>query len=123
LNAFAGFGTQRPNLVGDPHLPADERSPRRWFNTSAFAAAPQFTFGTSSRNPVRGPAYRNLDVAVIRRVPLGAMRVLEVRGEVFNLTNTPALGVPNGVFGSPAFGSITSAGDPRVIQLALKLVI
>ena len=42
-NAFAGFGTQRPNLVGDPTLPADERSVSRWFNTSAFAAAPQFT--------------------------------------------------------------------------------
>ena len=39
-NAFAGFGTQRPNLVGDPTLPADERSVSRWFNTSAFAAAP-----------------------------------------------------------------------------------
>ena len=25
-NAFAGFGTQRPNLIGDPTLPADERS-------------------------------------------------------------------------------------------------
>ena len=32
-NAFAGFGTQRPNLVGDPTLPADERSVSRWFNT------------------------------------------------------------------------------------------
>ena len=39
-NAFAGFGTQRPNLIGDPTLPADERSVSRWFNTSAFATAP-----------------------------------------------------------------------------------
>ena len=69
-NAFAGFGTQRPNLIGDPTLPADERSVSRWFNTSAFATAPQFTIGTSSRNPVRGPGYRNLDLAVMRRVPL-----------------------------------------------------
>ena len=37
-NAFAGFGTQRPNLIGDPTLPADERSVSRWFNTAAFAA-------------------------------------------------------------------------------------
>ena len=28
FNAFAGFGVQRPNLVGDPELPADERRPR-----------------------------------------------------------------------------------------------
>ena len=28
---YAGFTTQRPNLVGDPALPADERTPARWF--------------------------------------------------------------------------------------------
>jgi hypothetical protein len=121
-NAFAGFGIQRPNLTGDPTLPADERSVSRWFNTSAFSAAAPFTIGTSSRNPVRGPSYRNLDVAVIRRVPLPASKVLEVRAEAFNLTNTTPFGAPNGVFGSAAFGTITSAGDPRVIQLAVKVL-
>jgi len=121
-NAFAGFGTQRPNLIGDPTLPADERSVSRWFDTSAFATAPQFTIGTSSRNPVRGPSYRNLDLVVMRRVPLLANKALEVRAEIFNVTNTPPLGAPNGVFGSAAFGTITSAGDPRVVQLALKFI-
>jgi hypothetical protein len=53
-------------------------------------------------------------------VVLQAARTLDVRVEAFNITNTPPLGVPNGVFGSAAFGTITSAGDPRVIQLALK---
>jgi hypothetical protein len=41
--------------------------------------------------------------------------------EIFNLTNTPPLGNPNGVLGNEAFGTITSAGDPRVIQFGLKL--
>ena len=49
-----------------------------------------------------------------------ASRALEFRLEVFNLTNTPPLGAPNVVLATPGFGSITSAGDPRVIQLALK---
>jgi len=120
-NAFAGFGTQRPNLVGDPDLPADERLVSRWFNTAAFTTAPQFTLGSSSRNPVRGPAYRNLDLALVRRIPLSGHHALELRAEAFNVTNTPALGAPNGVFGSAAFGTITTAGDPRVIQLAVKL--
>jgi hypothetical protein len=120
--AFAGFGTQRPHLVGDPELPAGERSPNRWFNTNAFAAAGPFTIGSSSRNPVRGPSYRNLDLAVMRRVPLQGTRALEVRVEVFNATNTPPFGAPNTTLGSAAFGSITSAGDPRVIQLAAKFV-
>jgi hypothetical protein len=121
-NAFAGFGTQRPNLIGNPTLSSDERSVGRWFNTSAFATAPQFTIGTSSRNPVRGPGYRNLDLAVIRRVMLRATKALEIRAEVFNVTNTPPLGAPNGVFGSAAFGTITTAADPRVIQLAAKFI-
>jgi hypothetical protein len=121
FNAFAGFGTQRPNLVGDPDLPSSERSPAQWFDTTAFAVAPQFTLGSSSRNPVRGPGYRNLDVAFIRREELGRDWNVEIRVEIFNLTNTAPFAAPNTVFGSPAFGTITSAGDPRVVQLGLKL--
>ena len=64
FNAFAGFGVQRPNLVGDPNLPADQRNPSHWFNTAAFAIAPQFTIGSASRNPVRGPSYRDVDLAL-----------------------------------------------------------
>jgi hypothetical protein len=120
--SFAGFGIQRPNLVGDPTLPSGERDPTRWFNTSAFQAAAPFSLGTSSRNPVRGPGYRNLDLAVMRRVPLPANKTLEVRAEVFNAMNTPAFLAPNGSFGSASFGSITAAGDPRVFQLAVKFL-
>ncbi len=119
-NGFAGFGTQRPNLIGDPQLPADERSVSRWFNTGAFEAAGPFTIGTSSRNPLRGPGYRNLDLAVARHVRLQGSRSLELRAEIFNVTNTPAFGAPNATVGSAAFGTITTAGDPRVVQLALK---
>lgn len=121
FNAFAGFGTQRPNRVADPNLSASQQTTARWFDTSAFAVAPQFTLGNSSRNPVRGPGYRNADVAFIKRTYFGETRNLEFRTEVFNLTNTPPLGNPNVVLGSAGFGSITSAGDPRVIQFGLKL--
>ncbi|HTV02345.1 MAG TPA: hypothetical protein VMF13_17490, partial [Luteitalea sp.] len=121
-NAFAGFGTQRPHLLRDPTLPADQRSTARWFDTSAFEAAGAFTLGTSSRNPVRGPGYRNLDLAVLRRIGLGGSRALEVRGEVFNATNTPAWLAPNTTVGAAAFGTITAAGDPRVVQLAVKFL-
>jgi hypothetical protein len=121
-NAFAGFGTQRPNLVGDPELPSDERSVAHWFNTGAFVAARQFQIGSSSRNPVRGPGYSNLDLAISRRIVLPAGKAAEFRAEVFNVTNTPPLGAPNMTAGAGAFGTITSAGDPRVIQLALKVI-
>jgi hypothetical protein len=120
-NAFAGFGTQRPNLIGNPTLPASERSVTRWFNTAAFSTAPQFTLGTSPRNPVRGPSYRNVDLALIRRLTL-LRRALEFRAEIFNVMNTPAFSAPNTTLGSAAFGTITSAGDPRVVQLAVKFM-
>ena len=46
---------------------------------------------------------------------------LEFRAEAFNVTNTPQLGNPNGNFGTTAFGTITSAGDPRVFEFVVKL--
>jgi len=45
---------------------------------------------------------------------------LEIRAEVFNITNTPPLNDPNGFFGSAAFGTITSAGNPRDFEFAGK---
>ena len=120
FNAFAGFGVQRPNLVGNPTLPSDKRSPNEWFDTTAFTVAPQFTLGSASRNPVRGPGYKDIDLALMRRVTLGSSRSLEFRAEVFNLFNTPPLGAPAGVLGAANFGTITTAGDPRVVQLAVK---
>ena len=121
-NAFAGFGVQRPNLVGDPTLPADERTPAHWFNTAAFATAPQFTIGSASRNPVRGPSYRDVDFTLMRRIPVGGRSSIELRAEIFNLLNTPNLGAPAAVQGGAGFGTITTALDPRVAQLALKFV-
>ena len=117
---YAGFTTQRPNLVGDPTLPAGERTPARWFNTSAFALANQFTIGSASRNPVRGPSYRDIDLAVMRRVGFGGERAVELRLEVFNLLNTTNFGAPAAQFGPASFGTITTALDPRVVQLAAK---
>jgi hypothetical protein len=121
-NSFAGFALQRPNLIGKPNLPPDERNPNRFLNTAAFATAPQFTIGTSSRNPARGPAYRNFDFALVKHTKLPAESDLEFRAEMFDAFNTPAFAQPNGSFGSAAFGSITSTfTDPRVVQFALRL--
>jgi hypothetical protein len=121
LNAFAGFGIQRPNRRGDPSLPPEQRSTARWFDTSAFAQAPQFTIGNSSRNPVAGPGYKTLDVMLGKSFTIGERRRAEVRAEAFNATNTPPLGNPNGSFGNAGFGTITTALDPRVFEVVLKL--
>jgi hypothetical protein len=65
--------------------------------------------------------YRNLDLALLKRTSLTERIDLQFRAEFFNLTNTPPLAAPNVILGTAGFGSITSAGDPRVIQFGLKL--
>jgi Carboxypeptidase regulatory-like domain len=120
-NAFAGFVLQRPNIIAKTSLPASQRTPAHFFNTAAFSTAPQFVIGTASRNPVRGPAYRDLDLAFVKHTSLPRETDLEFRAELFNIINTPAFAQPNGSFGAAAFGSITSTTtDPRVIQFALR---
>ncbi len=121
LNAFAGFGIQRPNRGGEPALGAEERRTGRWFRTEAFTQAPQFTIGNSSRNPVVGPGYSTLDVMAGKTIALRERLRMEIRAEAFNAMNTPPLGNPNGSFGTVAFGTITTALDPRVYELVMKI--
>jgi hypothetical protein len=121
-NAFAGFALQRPNLVAGPSLATALRTPAHFFNTAAFATAPQFAVGNASRNPVRGPAYRDLDLALVKHTQMAELGDVEFRAEVFDVTNTPAFAQPNGSFGSAAFGSITATTtDPRVVQFGLRV--
>jgi hypothetical protein len=119
-NSSLGFAVQRPNRVGDPNA-IEGRSVARYFNTAAFKAAPQFVIGTSSRNPVRGPGLQNADLMIGKTFRITESTKLEFRAEAFNVTNTPPLNDPNGSFGSAAFGSITSAGNPRVFEFVGKV--
>ena len=115
-----GFGVQRPNRVANPNDLA-ARGAARWFNTAAFAGVGQFVIGNSSRNPVRGPGLQDADLMLGKTFRLTERASLEFRAEVFNVSNTPPLNDPNGSFGAAAFGSITSAGNPRDFEFAAKL--
>lgn len=119
-NSSLGYAVQRPNRVSNPNDYSD-RTVAKYFNTAAFAAVPQFVIGNSSRNPVRGPGLQNADLMLGKTFRLKERMKLEVRAEVFNVSNTPPLNDPNGSFGNAAFGSITSAGNPRVFEFVGKL--
>lgn len=117
-----GFA-DRPNLVGDPALDGGDRTLTRWFNTAAFAAPAPFTFGTAPRaldNP-RGPGFASVDFALVREIAFGPARTLQLRAELFNLFNRVNFNLPNTNFLSGEFGQVTSAGDPRRVQLGVKL--
>lgn len=112
-------GTIRPNLTGDPNLSSDERTTARWFNTTAFSAPPQFTFGNAPRNAVEGPGKKLVDLNLQKKVGF-ANKGLEIRLDVFNAFNTPQFGTPGRIFGTPAFGTITSTGPAREVQLGFR---
>lgn len=112
-------GTIRPNLTGDPNLPSDERTTARWFNTSAFSAPPAFTFGNSPRNVGEAPGRKLVDLNLQKRFSVAGTGV-ELRFDMYNALNTPQFGNPGRTFGTPAFGTITSTGPAREVQLGLR---
>ena len=119
LSAF-GYAVERPNRVGDPNAFAN-RSASQWFNTAAFTTAGRYSIGNSSRNPVRGPGLQDADLMLGKTFRISERISLEFRAEAFNVSNTPPLNDPNGSFGSAAFGTIASAGNPRDFEFAVKV--
>jgi hypothetical protein len=119
--SILGFGANdRPNVVGDPDL--DSRTPERWFNTAAFAFPPPARFGNAGRNVVEGPGYQNVNVSLVKNTAITERVNLQFRAEAFNLFNHPNFNLPDNFLGSPTFGRISSAKDPRHIQFGLKLL-
>ena len=123
--ALSGLGSSFADLVGNPFLDnGRSRADRidRYLNTAAFAPAALGTFGTSPRNLMRGPGAASFDFGLMKLFPVTERARLQFRAELFNAFNTPRLGGPNTNVNTPArFGRIESAGDPRIVQFALKL--
>ncbi len=126
-------GLQRPDLVGavpalncQPNAAGATDVARRQlincFDASAFALPAQFTFGNASRNLLRGSRFASSDLSFMKNVPVGGGVRFQVRLEVFNVFNTVNYGNPNASFGSAAFGTVTSAGAMRQIQLGGKVL-
>ncbi len=59
------------------------------------------------------------DIAISRSFRFGS-RSLQARWEIFNVINYVNLGAPITALNSAAFGQIQTAGDPRIMQFALK---
>ena len=91
-----------------------------WFDITAFKIPDLGTFGNSGVGVIRGPGLSRLDVALQKYFPIGEKRRLELRGETFNLTNTPTFSSPNTTVNSATFGELTGSQGERVIQLGLK---
>jgi hypothetical protein len=69
-----------------------------------------------------GPQYTDWDVSIMRYLPIHEAVQFQFRAEYFNVLNHTNFGDPNASVTNGAFGRVTSASDPRIGQLSLKLL-
>ena len=121
---FSQGGGQRPNWNGlNPEV--SNPTVTRWFDTTVFSNPPSYTFGTTPRtfNGLRSDYTRTVDLSLHKNTHMTERLLLQIRGEAFNLANTPVFSPPNTTFGSNAFATVSSqANQPRIVQVALKLI-
>ncbi|MGA2475120.1 MAG: carboxypeptidase regulatory-like domain-containing protein [Terriglobia bacterium] len=126
LSGTDSNGTDRPDLIANPNLPAGQRTPSRWFNTEAFMAPPIFndTYsipGNEGRNVITGPGLAAWDMSLQRQARLSERLNLVFRSDFFNLTNHPNFDRPGLIYRTSNFGNISSAENSRQIQFSLRL--
>lgn len=125
-NALTGVGGNRADLtgaaidLGGGRSRADEIN--AWFNPAAFRQNAIGTVGQIGRNRLRVPGGWNADYSIFKEFSLVERARLQLRGEMFNVFNHTRLGGPTATVTSPLFGRITSALDPRIVQVAAKFV-
>ena len=117
--SILGFGgNDRPNLVGDTNLA--QPGPNGWFDASAFAFPAFGSFGNAGRNILEGPGFQTFNLSLIKETKVREVGTFQFRAEFFNALNRTNFHLPDNFLGSPTFGRIQSAGDPRRIQFGFK---
>jgi hypothetical protein len=130
--ATSSIGTaNRPDSTGRS-AKIDDRTPQRWFDPQQFVNPVDFTFGNVGRvlPDVRGPGTMNWDLSAIKNTRIKERVNVQFRFEYFNFLNKvnygqPAAGFTAGADGrnvNGAAGTITSARDARIGQVALKVI-
>jgi hypothetical protein len=123
--SLSGISLDRGDLIGNPNLTTDR--PRAqlinaWFNTSAFALAAPGTFGNSPRNLLRAPGFFNVDWSLSKSFRVSERFSTQLRGDFFDVFNNPHFNAPgSSVAGTSTFAKISSAGDPRIVQVSLRV--
>ena len=116
-------GVDRPNWSGqsiqifDPRSSADHQ----YFSPDTFSAEILGVPGNAGRAFFHGPGIVNFDMAFHKIFKVRENVGLEYRAEFFNAFNHAQFYNPSGNFTSSTFGQVTTARDPRIIQMGLKL--
>ncbi len=127
----------RVDVVGDPFgnvVDTGTNRQVRWFDPAAFALPATGTFGNIGRNIIYGPGFFSMDPSIFKETKIGENLTLQLRGEIYNITNYKNYGNPGTNFSSStSFGLITNTrnggsapglgfGEPRNVQLAIRLM-
>jgi hypothetical protein len=115
--AGTGLANQRANVSGDPY---GAKTIENYLNTAAFTIPAAGTLGNAGRNAFNGPGLRFLDLSLVRSFRFANTHRIEARIESFNAFNWFQWNNPQNSRNNVQFGRITSAGDPRIMQFALK---
>jgi hypothetical protein len=110
-----------PNYSGGSVLGnTNPRKNQPYFNTSLFSNEELGQFGNSRRRFFHGPGLNNFNMALAKTTKITESKELQFRVEAFNLFNHAQFYNPSGEINSSTFGVVTSARDPRIMQLGLK---
>jgi hypothetical protein len=116
----SGGGDQRPNRIASGRL-ASGQSISHWFDTTAFVAPPQYTFGNSGTGILTGPGYFNVNLTLERHLVVRERYDIDLRGEAFNAFNRANFNNPGATIGTTTAGVISGTSAPRILQAALKV--
>ena len=114
--------TDRPNQVLANAYNPQLTPALQYLNPAAFVQNPAFTFGSLGRDSLRAPGRLQFDLALVRTFAFTERFKLEARGEAFNVINHTNFTSVSTSRSAGNFGRLTAAGDPRIMQFALKLV-
>jgi len=107
---------------GPAQLSGSQRTIDRWFNTAAFTTPPDYKYGNSGYNNMRGPGYAEVEMSLQKAFSFMESKRIIFRAEAQNAFNRVNLNNPSAGVGVAGFGTIRSLrGDPRVMQMCLKL--
>ena len=105
-----------------------DRNPRHgnpYFNPNYFVQEPLGQIGNAMRRFFVGPGLNNSNLALLKDTKISETKEVQFRAETFNVFNHAQFNNPSGNFnntGQGGFGYVTSARDPRIMQVALKFL-
>jgi hypothetical protein len=118
-NALTGLGGQRAvQALDDPYVNGD--NPTSYLNRAAFTSPISGTYSSLAPFTIVNPPNLQNDFALTRTFKMSGAQNLQFRWEVFNVINHVNFNAPVTSLNSASFGQIQTAGDPRIMQFALK---